>query len=126
MATRRKKRGAKARSEIERRLQHRVRSLRNTGGLTLAELSELAEISVDALTRIESGERAPTLNTIASLAKALGVSVADLIDERPPSLKAETAHLVRLVEEQEADVRAGLLDLAKLFVATLERTGRRS
>jgi transcriptional regulator with XRE-family HTH domain len=58
---------------IEAAVRARIRELRTARGLTQEQLCEHAGISIDAITRIESGSRTPTLSTLASIAKALGV-----------------------------------------------------
>src|SRR5207244_11501380 len=50
--------------------------------LTQEELSERARISVSFLSMIERGERAPHLETLAAIADALDVHLADLFAER--------------------------------------------
>ena len=121
MGTRRK-RQPKPRTEIEQKLRARVRALRTEGGFTLASLSEAAGISIDALARIEHGERAPSLNTVASLAHAFGVSVAELIDEQPALHPPFVAQLVRLVEAQRPPIQKAILEQARLLVAAVEET----
>jgi transcriptional regulator with XRE-family HTH domain len=49
--------------------------------MTQEELSERARISVSFLSMIERGERAPHLETLAAIAAALDVRLADLFAE---------------------------------------------
>ena len=49
--------------------------------MTQEDLSERARISVSFLSMIERGERSPHLETLASIAQALEVRVADLFLE---------------------------------------------
>ena len=49
--------------------------------MTQEELSERARISVSFLSMIERGERAPHLETLAAIAEALDVRLADLFTE---------------------------------------------
>ena len=65
----------------------RIRQLRiaRSTRMTQEELSERARISVSFLSMIERGERFPHLETLAAIASALEVRVADLFldaDER--------------------------------------------
>src|SRR5690606_13234075 len=46
------------------RVQRHIRELRKERGLTQEQVCELAGVSVDAVTRIESGTRTPTLPTL--------------------------------------------------------------
>ncbi len=58
-----------------------VKRLREAKGLTQAELAEKAEISREYVALMESGVRAnPTMDVLKRLAKALGVTVGELLD----------------------------------------------
>jgi transcriptional regulator with XRE-family HTH domain len=58
----------------------RIRQLRvsRSARMTQEDLSERARISVSFLSMIERGERSPHLETLAAIAQALEVPVADL------------------------------------------------
>ncbi len=58
----------------------RIRQLRTSRSIRMTQeaLSERARISVSFLSMIERGERAPHLETLAAIAQALEVRVADL------------------------------------------------
>lgn len=58
----------------------RLRSLRLRRGATLAELSEITGISVSTLSRLESGQRRPTLELLLPLARAHQVALDELVD----------------------------------------------
>ena len=45
-------------------------------GLTLEQLAQRAELSTAHLSRLESGERQPSVAALLSLARALGVSMS--------------------------------------------------
>jgi transcriptional regulator with XRE-family HTH domain len=62
----------------------RLRALRTERGLTLAALSETTGISVSTLSRLESGQRRPTLELLLPLARVHGVALDDLVDAPPP------------------------------------------
>jgi transcriptional regulator with XRE-family HTH domain len=61
----------------------RLRVLRARRQLTLAELSAETAISVSTLSRLESGERRPTLELLLPLARAYGVTLDELVDAPP-------------------------------------------
>ena len=63
----------------------RIRHFRAARGLTLAELGEQVGVVPSQLSLIENGRREPRLTLLSALAKALGVSVAELIEATPPS-----------------------------------------
>jgi transcriptional regulator with XRE-family HTH domain len=81
-----------------------VRRLRAAQGLTLAELAGSADISSAMLSRLEHGDVAPSLDTLAALAEALGTSCAALL--RDPEKLASDAQLVKKGEGLEV-VRRG-------------------
>lgn len=68
-------------SEDDARIAANLRMFRSTRGLTLSRLSELSGISVGHLSRLENGERTPTVRTMLQLARAYGVSLGELAGE---------------------------------------------
>src|SRR5260370_26117281 len=70
-----------AQTSVSKEVGRRIRQLRTsrTGPrMTQEDLSERAHISVSFLSMIERGERSPHLETLGSIAEALGVHIADL------------------------------------------------
>lgn len=60
----------------------KIRELRNKKGLSQEKLARLANISFTTVVKIESGEsKHPTIQTMAGIARALGVSVDTLIKD---------------------------------------------
>src|SRR3569833_3343851 len=57
----------------------RLRALRRERGMTLAQLSETTGISLSTLSRLEAGQRKPTLELLLPLAKAHGVQLDELV-----------------------------------------------
>ena len=57
----------------------RLRALRRQREDTLAALAETTGISVSTLSRLESGQRRPTLELLLPLARAYGVPLDDLV-----------------------------------------------
>jgi transcriptional regulator with XRE-family HTH domain len=60
------------------RLGGRVRELRRGRGLTLEELAELSGVSRAMISKLERGEKNPTLVVAAKLAEGLGVTLSRL------------------------------------------------
>lgn len=58
----------------------RLRALRKRRGATLAQLSATTGISVSTLSRLESGQRRPTLELLLPLARAHQVPLDELVD----------------------------------------------
>jgi len=57
----------------------RLRALRQQRGMTLADLSAATDISVSTLSRLESGQRRPSLELLLPLARAHRVPLDELI-----------------------------------------------
>ena len=61
----------------------RLRALRGERGTTLAQLSETTGISLSTLSRLESGQRRPSLELLLPLAKAYSVQLDELVGAPP-------------------------------------------
>jgi transcriptional regulator with XRE-family HTH domain len=61
----------------------RLRTLRQERETTLSALAEATGISVSTLSRLESGDRRPTLELLLPLARAYGVTLDELVDAPP-------------------------------------------
>ena len=61
----------------------RLRALRGEHDLTLSAVSRSTGISVSTLSRLESGQRKPTLELLLPLARAYQVALDDLVDTPP-------------------------------------------
>jgi transcriptional regulator with XRE-family HTH domain len=73
---------------VSSRFGARVREARSQQGLTLDELAAAAGISRATLSNLERGEQSPSLNAATDVARALGVSLAQLLgeEERRPTV----------------------------------------
>ncbi|WP_235522397.1 helix-turn-helix domain-containing protein [Cellulomonas sp. Root137] len=69
-------------------LGRRLRHLRTARGLTLDALGRQVGVTPSLLSLFENGHREPRLALLRTLADALGVTVADLLDAEPPSRRA--------------------------------------
>ena len=81
-----------------------LRRARAAQGLTLADVADRAHVSLAMLSRVETGAVSPSLETLASLASALGTDLATLMREMES--KPSDAQLVRKGEGLEV-VRRG-------------------
>jgi transcriptional regulator with XRE-family HTH domain len=61
------------------RLAKRLKQLRAQQGLTQAALAERAGVTLSYIGRLEIGRHDPQLSTLNKLAKALHVSIAELV-----------------------------------------------
>ena len=58
----------------------KIRELRKKKKISQEKLARLSNVSLNTIVKIESGEsRHPTIQTMAGIAKALGISVDELI-----------------------------------------------
>jgi len=66
---------------IREKLGGRIRTLRKAKNLTQERLGEKADLSYKFIGEVERGQVNPSLDTLAAIAKALGVAVGDLFLE---------------------------------------------
>jgi len=109
------------RGDIDRLVAGRLRQVRLDRGLTLTQLAQQTGISVAHLSRIEKGERQPSIGSLLQLARAYGLSIGALVEDLPE----RDYHLVRAGEatvHESGDVRYGVLSgpHAAISVVTLE------
>lgn len=67
-------------NEIEAVVRSRLRSLRQTLGLSLDELAARAHLSASTISRVETGKRTISLDVLLPLAAALQVGLESLLD----------------------------------------------
>ena len=65
----------------------RVRTARESKGMTQSDLARATRLSPGAVSRIEHGERVPGSTTLARLAQALGLEVGALLNGGQPQPK---------------------------------------
>lgn len=75
-------RGSKRRTKTTHEVGATIRELREAKGLTQEELADAVGMMRNNISRIEAAKYRPTLDTMERIAKALKVSVADLIAPR--------------------------------------------
>ncbi len=80
---------------------NRIKSIRKRKGLTLQNLSEKSGMSATAISAIERNVSSPTVNTLASIGKALGESLSSLLGE------AEIAYVVTRADGRERPAAQG-------------------
>ena len=87
-------------------LGQRIRHFRTNSGLTLDQLGEKVGIAGSQLSLMENGRREPRLTLLSSIAGVVGVQLADLLDESPPSRRAGLE--IELERAQHGSVYASL------------------
>ena len=66
--------------DLAKLLGSRVKEARKYKGLTQEDLEELIDKTVETVSNIERGVKAPSLNTIYDISKALKVKLSNLMD----------------------------------------------
>ena len=82
---------------LAKTIRYRVLRLRITHGLTQARLCELAGVSSDAVARIESGSRLPSLRTVEKIASVFDLTASQLISTEEISPKTYPPSLMRII-----------------------------
>jgi DNA-binding XRE family transcriptional regulator len=109
-------------ADIKKRLGTRMGQLRIRAGLTQAKLAEKAHLSVDLISRIERGERAPSLESIESIARVLGAEPMELLNFQGKELEAlaegpvENLELWNLLRNKKRDQVKKLYEIAKIVL----------
>jgi transcriptional regulator with XRE-family HTH domain/predicted transcriptional regulator len=89
------------------RFGQRLRHIRRSRGLTLAQLGERVGRAPSVLSLLENGRREPKLSLIEALARALGVTARDLMRHEAPSRRAQLE-----IELEEAQRDPGYANLS--------------
>ena len=103
----------------------RLRALRLRRAITLTDLAAQTGISVSTLSRLESGDRKPTLELLLPLARAYGVTLDELVDAPPTGdprvhLRATTRQGMTMIPLTQ---RAGGIQAYKLIIPADGRDG---
>jgi len=77
-------------SDIKKEFGIRLYQLRNEAGMTQAKLAEKSNLSIDLISRIERGDRAPSLESIEKISLALNVSPVHLFNFDNQEIQALT------------------------------------
>lgn len=93
----------------------KLKHLRQEKGMTQAELAALANVSTQMISSYEKCAKEPTLTNAASIANALNVSLAFLIDEASHStncdaIKIETyGDVIRVIDKLDTAFRGNFI-----------------
>lgn len=95
-----------AEGSIREMLATNLKRSRTQRELSLSELSRRSGIGKATLSQLESGTGNPTIETVFSLSRVLGVAITDLLDNAPPSdLTVVRAGDVEVLSGQGVDLR---------------------
>ena len=91
--------------KIARALSARIKTLRETSGLSQQEVAERGDLSVSLVAKLEQGKKAdPRASTLLALAKALAVTPGTLLDDLVPAKKPP---MEQIISETEAEALTG-------------------
>jgi transcriptional regulator with XRE-family HTH domain len=113
------------RESLERRymteLGKRIRSARETRGMTQKQAAQAAGIATDMISRLENGRyQSPGLRTLLRIAEGLGASVSELLPDTSGEPQASTAELSQRARMIALSHRAEPRDLELIVeIATL-------
>lgn len=84
----------------------RIRAQRRKSGLTLQQLAERVDLDRGHISRLERGEKSPSIGTLQAIARGLGVSISHLLGESDPQ---EEVHVMRAAKRRRmsASTEAG-------------------
>jgi len=107
---------------INKKFGVRLFQLRNSEQITQAKLAEITNLSVDSISRIERGERAPSLDSIEKISIALKVRPSELfnfdgeeisvLSENP----SESLELWKLLKNKKPKQVKKIIEIAKIIL----------
>lgn len=110
----------------------KIFSYRNARNLSLEEVASVAGLHRTTIGLIERGEREPTVATLSGIARGLGVSIFDLIDDNKHKREISPSHIIQNQDiENNTGISVGMVlgamqycyDLLDLIDAQLLRSG---
>ena len=103
---------------------NRLRALRKKSGLTQEQLADSTGFSLMTIRRWEWGERSPRVDDIKALAKALGVSEADLLNDSPPDHSGGWELHLKILDHNPLEVMSLIAPVTtQSFIGTTDTGG---
>lgn len=109
-------------SDIKKKFGIRLFQLRSEAGMTQAKLADKADLSVDLISRIERGERAPSLESVEKISLALKVSPSQLFNFEGKNFEAlsegppEAFEILNLLKGKRTKQIKKVFDIAKIVL----------
>ena len=73
--------------EIEEKIGHKIRNLRNKNGLTQEELAARCELTKGFISQLERGQTAPSVSTLEDIVECLGTNLSEFFgDDTDPKI----------------------------------------
>ena len=83
--------------------------------MTQEALAGVLDLDPMTVSRFERGATLPSLVTLQQIATVFGVTMAQLLEEEPPSNVDDTALIARLIQNFSSEERAFVLDTLKRY-----------
>lgn len=109
-------------SELLSRIGTRVRRLRGGHGWTLRELAERSGLSQRFMSQLEGGQANIAVGRLHSVAEALGVSLAELVEEQRASEDQALVRIERLLRGREPEELQRCLHAVEATLGQQRRT----
>jgi len=109
-------------ADIKKKFGARLFQMRTKAGMTQAQLAEKTNLSIDSISRMERGERAPSFESLEKIAIALKSDPADLLNFKGRELKAlseggpEILDLWNLLRNKNRDQIKKIYEIAKVVL----------
>lgn len=109
-------------ADIKKKFGVRLFQLRNKADITQAQLAEKANLSIDSISRLERGDRAPSLESLEAIASALGVDPIELLNFKGKELAAlaegpsELLELWKLLRNKKQEQVKKVYEITKILI----------
>lgn len=100
---------------LQKRLGSNISARRKYLNWTQEFLAHQIEVDTETISRIERGVTCPSLKTVAKLSDALAISIADLLDQSPPTQPSHIEVIARLLEPLNEQDRTFVLGSIRSF-----------
>ena len=67
-------------SQLQQKIGQRIRTLRESKGITQQDLAAACNFEKTNMSRIEAGRTNPTISTLYKISQALEVTISELVD----------------------------------------------
>ena len=102
--------------DLGKNIGQTIARYRSAAGFTQAQVAELLDVSIDAVSRMERGGIMPTAARLIQLAEIFGCTAADLITEGSPLADDQAKRLAALLAQLGEDERMELMGIIEQMV----------
>jgi transcriptional regulator with XRE-family HTH domain len=95
---------------LQKKLGINIAARRKSLGWTQEFLAHQLEVDTETISRIERGVTCPSLKTLVKISTLLAITIADLLDEAPPSTPSHIEVTARLLEPLQDKDRAFVME----------------